>query len=127
MRQRIGGTARRSPATSPAQYRAGSGVGVSVLLGQPHGFEGFFERIAVSGELHDQLVPDYKRVYEGQRDLDSAFLADCFEPHDYEDRVALRQRALDVIRDSRPRRRLARSPGSPATSPTPGGQRLRGL
>ena len=31
----------RSPATSPAQYPAGSGVGVSVLLRQPHGFEGF--------------------------------------------------------------------------------------
>src|SRR4029079_14328695 len=30
----------RSPATSPAQYLAGSGVGVSVLLRQPHGFEG---------------------------------------------------------------------------------------
>jgi hypothetical protein len=28
-------------ATSPAQYPAGSGVGVSVLLRQPHGFEGF--------------------------------------------------------------------------------------
>ncbi len=32
--------APRSPATSPAQYLAGSGVGVSVLLRQPHGFEG---------------------------------------------------------------------------------------
>src|SRR3954453_19281837 len=30
----------RSPATLPAQYPAGSGVGVSVLLRQPHGFEG---------------------------------------------------------------------------------------
>src|SRR3954447_18006362 len=30
----------RSPATSPAQYPAGSGVGVSVLLRQPEGFEG---------------------------------------------------------------------------------------
>ena len=34
------GPAPRSPATSPAQYPAGSGVGVSVLLRQPHGFEG---------------------------------------------------------------------------------------
>src|SRR5436190_21685758 len=31
-----------SPATSPAQYPAGSGVGVSVLLRPPHGFEGPF-------------------------------------------------------------------------------------
>ena len=31
----------RSPATSPAQYPAGSGVGVSVLLRQPHRFECF--------------------------------------------------------------------------------------
>ena len=31
----------RSPATSPAQYPAGSAVEVSVLLRQPHGFEGF--------------------------------------------------------------------------------------
>ena len=31
----------RSPATSPAQYPAGSGVGVSVLLRQARGFEGF--------------------------------------------------------------------------------------
>src|SRR6185503_15605838 len=35
-----GGRSRRSPATSPEQYPAGSGVGVSVLLRQPHGFEG---------------------------------------------------------------------------------------
>ena len=34
------GPAPRSPATSPAQYPAGSGVGVSVLLRQAHGFEG---------------------------------------------------------------------------------------
>ena len=34
----------RSPATSPAQYPAGSGVGVSVLLRQAHGFEGLGRR-----------------------------------------------------------------------------------
>src|SRR3954447_4933317 len=34
------GLSPRSPVTSPAQYPAGSGVGVSVLLRQPHGFEG---------------------------------------------------------------------------------------
>src|SRR6266513_1872208 len=33
-----------SPATSPAQYPAASGVGVSVLLRQPHGFEGLGPR-----------------------------------------------------------------------------------
>src|SRR5207247_1712638 len=34
-----------SPATSPAQYPAGSGVGVSVLLRQPDGFEGVLPRL----------------------------------------------------------------------------------
>src|SRR5689334_25351995 len=37
----------RSPATSPAQYPAGSGIGVSVLLRQPHSFEGFGPRVEV--------------------------------------------------------------------------------
>src|SRR6266480_1728421 len=36
----FGVPAPRSPATSPAQYPAASGIGVSVLLRQPHGFEG---------------------------------------------------------------------------------------
>src|SRR4051794_13770221 len=36
----LGAPAPCSPATSPAQYPAGSGVCVSVLLRQPHGFEG---------------------------------------------------------------------------------------
>src|SRR3954447_20122601 len=36
----LGAPAPCSPATLPAQYPAGSGVGVSVLLRQPHGFEG---------------------------------------------------------------------------------------
>src|SRR5215213_5928849 len=42
----------RSPATSPAQYRAGSGVGVSVLLREAHGFEGPL-RISESPEVDD--------------------------------------------------------------------------
>jgi hypothetical protein len=37
--QWIGAQAPRSPATSPAQYLAGSGVGVSVLFRQPQSFE----------------------------------------------------------------------------------------
>ena len=55
--ERLGRQAPRSPATSPAQYPAGSGVGVSVLLRQAHGFEGF--RLA-HVELHvdDQPVPE---------------------------------------------------------------------
>src|SRR5687767_8971949 len=44
----------RSPATSPAQYPAGSGVGVSVLLRQPHGFEGF--GLAVEDAPPDRLL-----------------------------------------------------------------------
>ena len=42
----------RSPATSPAQYPAGSGVGVSVLLRQAHGFEGF-RLVQEALHLHD--------------------------------------------------------------------------
>src|SRR5215210_7944000 len=38
-----------SPATSTAQYPAGSGVGVSVFLGQPGGFEGL---LAIVEHLH---------------------------------------------------------------------------
>src|ERR1051325_3660695 len=45
----------RSPATSPAQYPAGSGVGVSVLLRQPHGFEGFC-KIPEVFDLKDHAV-----------------------------------------------------------------------
>src|SRR3954447_6905867 len=37
----LGAPAPCSPATSPAQYPAGSGVGVNVWLRQAHGFEGF--------------------------------------------------------------------------------------
>ena len=40
--------APRFPATSPAQYRAGSGVGVSVLLRQADGFDGFARRSVYS-------------------------------------------------------------------------------
>src|SRR3954468_15939588 len=36
-----GARSPHSPATSPAQYPAASGVGVSVLLRQSQGFEGF--------------------------------------------------------------------------------------
>src|SRR3954454_23311385 len=45
------GLSRHSSATSPAQYPAGSGVGVSVLLRQPHGFEGLR---MVREELHTE-------------------------------------------------------------------------
>ena len=48
---------RRSPATSPAQYPAGSGVGVSVLLRQPQGFEGLLATI-VGRHLHGPSMPE---------------------------------------------------------------------
>src|SRR4051812_6568558 len=51
-RQRLGRSIPRSPATSPAQYPAGSGVGVSVLLREPHRFEGL-SAIPVKREAHD--------------------------------------------------------------------------
>src|ERR1043166_258788 len=40
MRRSLARRSPRSPATSPAQYPAGSGVGVSVLLREPQGLEG---------------------------------------------------------------------------------------
>ena len=54
----------RSPATSPAQYPAGSGVGVSVLLRQPHGFEGFAlrpGRTAIQRSCPSRIVTDARR------------------------------------------------------------------
>src|SRR6266542_4090608 len=45
----------RSPATSPAQYPAASGVGVSILLHQAHGFEGI-------GAVRKDLQPDHLAV-----------------------------------------------------------------
>src|SRR5437762_5303705 len=57
MRRMMNARSPRSPATSPAQYPAGSGVGVSVLFRQPHGFEGF--RLAhVELLVDDQPVPE---------------------------------------------------------------------
>src|SRR5439155_781241 len=53
------GPVPRSPATSPAQYPAASGVGVSVLLRQAHGFEGF--RLA-----HIELLVDQQPVPVGE-------------------------------------------------------------
>src|SRR5689334_14302451 len=47
----------RSPATSPAQYPAGSGLGVSVLLRQPHGFEGLGV-VPEEIDRDDPAVPD---------------------------------------------------------------------
>src|SRR5437867_1706099 len=40
-----------SPATSPAQYPAGSGVCGSVLVREPHGFEGFG---VIPEKLHEE-------------------------------------------------------------------------
>src|SRR3954462_14377927 len=49
----------RFPATSPAQYPAGSGVGVSVLLRQPQGFEGL--RVIPEELLVDDLAPAHHK------------------------------------------------------------------
>src|SRR5256885_1445888 len=55
-----------SPATSPAQYPAGSGVGVSVLLRQPHGFEGLLAP-------REDLAPGQLSVPEGPKRSDLEF------------------------------------------------------
>jgi hypothetical protein len=53
----------RNPDDSAAQYPAGSGLGVSVLLRQPHGFERFaFESQTVKGPAKRQVVLDSKKA-----------------------------------------------------------------
>jgi hypothetical protein len=59
--RRSDGWSPRSPATSAAQYPAGSGVGVSVLLRQPHGFEGL-------RTIHEIMLPHHQATAQG-RDL----------------------------------------------------------
>src|SRR4051812_20129592 len=61
------------PATSAPQYPAGSGVGVSVLLRQPGGFEGLFPG-GVFAHLDEAARPDRVDGEKGQRSLDSCVL-----------------------------------------------------
>src|SRR3954447_17749570 len=62
----LGAPAPCSPATSPAQYPAGSGVGVTVLLRQPHGFEGLLP-LLVETDARDAPVAD--RPHPGSASL----------------------------------------------------------
>jgi hypothetical protein len=61
-----------SPATSPVQYPAGSGLGVSVLLQQAHGFEGIF--VGVVGTKSAELGRP-NRPHVGEVALDDPLAA----------------------------------------------------
>ena len=180
-RARTTSTVPRSPATSPAQYPAGSGVGVSVLLRQPHGFEGLAPRCeskraperpsrlaAVTVWPHRLLdraplpcVPAMRTTRRRRRSPESADVertpiarrreaprtvipprADavvaakgrsfCLRGHRRELDVLGRSSATSDSRSpeliaSNAASANARSPRSPATSPTPTAPRLRGL
>src|SRR6185437_5942982 len=64
-------TAPRSPATSPAQYPAGSGVAVSVLLRQSRGFEGLLLSCVLSAP-DDSAVTEHAEDCEANLSLDPA-------------------------------------------------------
>src|SRR4051794_26806561 len=82
-----GARSPRSPATSPAQYPAGSGVGVSVLLRQPHGFEGLgWVHVDVpSDDLSAAKCPNVRDLFF---DLHAAVLAVRAELHGGHDVIA---------------------------------------
>src|SRR3954467_8184400 len=77
----------RSPGTSPAQYPAGSGVGVSVLLRQAHGFEGL---PLVSEERHPNDLAVAEQDVPGKEELDrkSADSAELLLVKPYENSIA---------------------------------------
>ena len=52
--------------TSPARYPAGSGVSVSVMLRQPHGFEGLVP-LLIKAAMHDAPVTDRPHHGRAQR------------------------------------------------------------
>ena len=95
------GRSPRSPATSPAQYPAGSGVGVNVLVRQPHGFEGF----ALGRSSADRRDPAARSVIRRRHGRSSAATAAAAGPAKCATRLAaLRRRELgDRRRAGRPR------------------------
>src|SRR3954469_5338147 len=86
----------RSPATSPAQYPAGSGVGVSVLLKQPEGFGLGREPLEAN---HSVAKPEHVGLGKLGWDITSA--PGCENPSLDQDRVAEVRELLRLPADLR--------------------------